>query len=117
MAMLFPKFTSCLSPEVRAAGVKEGTAKLNSVPFMEGYQTYRDAGEKASRLVTRVPGAIQVWFLAIYLIGLTALVLGGLSLVDAWPFVAGVFAVHWAVIVGMGYAQHKYYKRLEEADR
>ncbi|MEO1966526.1 hypothetical protein [Hyphomonas sp.] len=117
MATLFPKFTSSLSPGVGSAGVKGRTAKLNRVPFLGGYQTYSDAGEKASRLVTRVPGAFQVWFLAIYLIGLIALVLGRLSLVDAWPFVAGVFAVHWAVIAGMGYAQHKYYKRLEEADR
>ena len=30
---------------------------------------------------------------------------------------AGFVAVHWTVITGMGYAQHKYYKRLKEAYR
>tara|TARA_R110001606_G_C14979444_1_gene604215 strand:- start:101 stop:409 length:309 start_codon:yes stop_codon:yes gene_type:complete len=102
---------------VDAAARDDGGLKsLNSFALLHGYRTELEGTDGGAILVTRMPGPFQVWCLVIYLVfAVTTLVLGNqfeMQLVGA-----GFVAVHWTVITGMGYAQHKYYKRLKEAYR
>ena len=115
MATLFPAFSSPLSSGGDAARESEAPKKLNN-SVLDGYRTELGTTDGRLTLTSSVPAIVQIWYIVIYL-ALAAYVLLLTQDIQFRLAALGVVSVHWLVTAARGYAQHKYYKRLEEADR
>jgi hypothetical protein len=80
------------------------------------YRTETDPAEGQTILTSRMPGYAQIWCALNYLFAM-GLVLPFYRDIRFLFAGFGFVAVHWSMMVAMGYSQHKYYKQLEEADR